>query len=122
MNQPKDLRRTKTKTALCPAQIFGCFFAVGLNAEKMLRRILSFALSSIRWRRANPFSRGPAKPKGIRFATGLMRTALTLPLCFPVLLSAAEIIETDIFIYGGTAGGVAAAVQAIGRASCRERV
>jgi len=48
----------------------------------------------------------------IRFAMRPMLTAFAL-FCFSTaLLRAAEIVEADICIYGGTAGGVAAAVQA----------
>jgi FAD dependent oxidoreductase len=42
-----------------------------------------------------------------------LRTLLGLLLCLPLLkLPAAEVIQADVCVYGGTAGGVAAAVQA----------
>ena len=47
-----------------------------------------------------------------------MKTRLSAMLLFPILflslltVSAAEVVEADLIIYGGTAGGVAAAVQA----------
>ena len=60
-----------------------------------------------------------------------MKKRILLPLvlaCASVLH--AEIVETDIVVFGGTAGGVSAACTVakmgkkveIGRASCRERV
>src|SRR6267378_3102050 len=48
----------------------------------------------------------------IRVSTRLMLAALVLSCFSPALLPAAEVIEADICVYGGTAGGVAAAVQA----------
>jgi hypothetical protein len=48
----------------------------------------------------------------IGFSTPLMLATLALSCFSPAPLPAAEVIEADICIYGGTAGGVAAAVQA----------
>src|SRR6266481_2607050 len=48
----------------------------------------------------------------IRFSSRLRLAALALSCFSPALLGAAEVIDADICVYGGTAGGVAAAVQA----------
>src|SRR5215467_2858970 len=43
----------------------------------------------------------------------MRRIGLILIICLPLsVLEAAEVINSDICVYGGTAGGVAAAVQA----------
>src|SRR2546427_6521674 len=49
-----------------------------------------------------------------RFSTRLRGTlwAFATASLFPVHLPAAEVLESDVCVYGGTSGGVAAAVQA----------
>src|SRR5215212_7911951 len=58
-----------------------------------------------------PMSSREDRPAGRRPSSPTLPTLLTLLTCFSSSLCSAATMESDICVYGGTSGGIAAAIQ-----------